>query len=212
MCSSPVLPPSPQLAAEITVKAGGETQLLGGFQTVENEISAVLIQRGSNSGDMQPGKAFQQCPEIHLAQIILGNSGVLAVIGDLAGTDTIAGFQIISTQPVGGGLLRGRENDGGTVDIIGPEHTDGALADGIVGNNGEEGGIDTQVRKRQSNIGLRAAVGGFEFVGHADFLIIGGCQAEHDLTDGDKLMAALAGAKGIVMFHNGPPQIVLSLL
>ena len=102
---------------------------------------------------------------------------------------------------MGGSLLGGGEDHGGAVNVIGTEHPDGALADGVVGHHGEEGGINAQIRQGQGDIGLRTAVGSLELVGHADLLVVGGSQAQHDLTDGDKFVAALIAQQGIMMFH-----------
>ena len=92
--------------------------------------------------------------------------------------------------------------------IIGPEHPDGGLADGVVGHHGEEGGVNAKIRQGQGDVGLRAAVGGLKFVGHTDLLVVGRGQPQHDLTDGDELVAALGvDGEGVMVFHDVPPCI-----
>ena len=134
---------------------------------------------------------------------------MLAVVGDLGGTDAVARLQIVGAQTVGGRLLGGGEDDGGAVDVVGAQGPDGALADGVVGNDGEEGGVNAQIRQRQGNIGLRTAVGGLEGIGHADLLIVGRGQAEHDLADGDELQVALQVAEQRMLMLHGTASSIL---
>jgi len=198
--------PGPQLAAEVAVIAGGDAHFLGNFQAVQDKVSTGLVQCGSNAGNMEPGVAFQQGVDIHLAQVVLRDGRVLAVIGDLGGADAVTGFQIVGAQTVGGSFLWGGEDHRSAVNIVGTEHTDSALADGIVGNHGEEGGVDAQIGQSQCNIGFTAAVSCLKFIGHTDFLIVGGSQTEHDLADGDEFVIALeVGEQRVMMFHGLPP-------
>ena len=198
----PGLLPGPQLGAEVAVEAGNQPQFLGSFQAIENKVGTAGTKGGRNAGHMEPGKAGEQFGNVHLAQVVLGNGGVLPVIGHLAGPDAVAGFQVVGAQPMGGGFLRGGQDYRGAVNVIGAEHPDGALADGVVGNHGEEGGVDAQVGQGKGDVGFTAAVGGLKFIGHADFLIIGGRKTEHDFADGNELMlTAGIGQKRIVMFH-----------
>ena len=55
---------------------------------------------------MQPVKAVKQGIQIYFAEIIFGDRAVLAVLGDLACTDAITGFQIVGAKPVGGCFFR----------------------------------------------------------------------------------------------------------
>ena len=126
---------------------------------------------------------------------------MLAVVGDLGGTDAVARFQIVGAQTVGGRLLGGGEDDGGAVNIVRAQGADGALADGVVGDNGEEGGVDAQVCQRQGDVGLAAAAGCLEHIGHADLLVVRGTQAEHDITDGDELDVTLQVAEQRMLLH-----------
>ena len=134
---------------------------------------------------------------------------MLAVVGDLGGTDAVARFQIVGAQTGGGRLLGGGEDDGGAVDVVGAQGPDGALADGVVGNDGEEGGVDAQVCQRQGDVGLAAAVGCLERIGHADLLVVRGTQAEHDLADGDELQVALQVAEQRMLMLHGTASSIL---
>ena len=135
---------------------------------------------------MQPGEILKQRVQINGAEVEFRDGAVLPVIGHLAGADPEAGLQIVAAEAVGRRLLRRTQDHRRAVDVVAAEHTDGALAEAVVRNDREKCTVDPEVGQRQRDVGLAAAVAGFEAGGHADLLIVGRRQAEHDLADGDK--------------------------
>ena len=82
----------------------------------------------------------------------------------------------------------------------------------IVGHDDEEGGIHAEVRQRQRDVGLAAAVAGLKAGCHTDLLVVRRGQAQHDLTTGDELLAIGFAAKDrIEMFHKAPPDDIAEI-
>src|SRR5699024_1778303 len=119
--------PAPEGAAEVAVKADGEPQFLGRLDDPEGQFPAVGGQGGGDSGQVEPVEPFQQFLYIESGEVIFGDGAVLPVVGDLAGPDSVAGFQVVGAQPVGGSLLGGGQDHGGAVYIVGAQHAHGAL-------------------------------------------------------------------------------------
>ena len=156
---------------------------------------------------MQPVKAVEQLVQIDLRQVVLGQGAVHTVINDLAGADAVAGLQIVGAQTVAGGLLFGGEDHRRAVYVVAAQPAHSAFAQRVVGHDAEEGGIHAEVRQRQRDVGLAAAVAGFKAGCHADLFVVRRGQTEHDLAAGDKFLAVgLAAEDGIVVFHNAPPK------
>ena len=205
--------PAPELAAEVAVKADGEALLLGGAQAAQDKVGAVLVQRRGDARKVQPVEPVEQGVQVHGGEVELGQGAVLAVVDDLAGADAVAGLQVIGAQAVGGGLLLGGKDHRRAVHVVGAQPADGAFAQGVVGHHAEEGGIHPQVGQRQGNVGLAAAVAGFKAGGHADLLVIGRGQAQHDFADGDEFLRALLALQDrIEMFHKRGTSCFLGTL
>ena len=199
--------PAPQGRAEVAVKADSQALLFGHLEHIDDEAAAVGAQCRGNAAQVQPVVAVQQSVQIDLGEVILGNGTVLAVINDLGSADAVASLQIISTQPVGGGLVGLGQDHGSAMHIVGAQPAHRALAQAVVGHYAEEGAVHTQVGQGQCNVGLAAAVAGFKAGCHADLFVVRRGQTEHDLAAGDKFLAVgLAAEDGIVVFHNAPPK------
>ena len=206
------LVPRPEGGAEVAVEADGQALLLGLLEHIDDEAAAVGAQCRGNAAQVQPVVAVQQSVQIDLGEVILGNGTVLAVIDDLGGADAVAGLQIISTQPVGGGLVGLGQDHGGAMHIVGAQPAHRALAQAVVGHYTEEGAVHTQVGQGQCNVGLAAAVAGFKAGCHADLFVVRRGQAQHDLTTGDELLAIGFAAKDrIEMFHKAPPDDIAGI-
>ena len=194
--------PAPERGAEVAVKADGQALLLGGAQAAQDEIRTIFVQRRGDAGQVQPVKAVEQLVQIDLRQVVLGQGAVHTVINDLAGADAVAGLQIVGTQTVAGGLLFGGEDHRRAVYVVAAQPAHSAFAQRVVGHDAEEGGIHAEVRQRQRDVGLAAAVAGLEGGGHADLLIVRRGQTQHHLADGDEfLRAVVAHQDRIAVFH-----------
>ena len=88
----PRLVPRPQRRAEVAVKADGQPQLLRLFEAVEDEVRAAGRQCRRDAAEVQPVKAAEQPVEIDVSEVVLRDGAVLAVVGDLAGADAVAGL------------------------------------------------------------------------------------------------------------------------
>ena len=194
--------PAPERGAEVAVKADGQALLLGGAQAAQDEIRTIFVQRRGDAGQVQPVKAVEQLVQIDLRQVVLGQGAVHTVINDLAGADAVAGLQIVGAQTVAGGLLFGGEDHRRAVYVVAAQPAHSAFAQRVVGHDAEEGGIHAEVRQRQRDVGLAAAVAGLKGGGHADLLIVRRGQTQHHLADGDEfLRAVVAHQDRIAVFH-----------
>ena len=205
----PGLLPGPQLGAEIAVKADGKALLPGLDQAVQDKPGTAGGQGRGDSAEMQPVEALQQGIQVHPGKIVLGDGAVPAVVGHLAGADAVAGLQIIGAQPVGGGFLGGGQDNGSTVDVVGPEHPHRTFSQGIVGDDGEKGAVHPQIGQRKGDIGLAAAVAGLKAVCHPDFTVVGRGETEHDLPEGNKFLSALPLEQRVGMYHAPIPPYML---
>ena len=198
----PGLLPAPQSGAEVAVKADRHAFAPGDLEAVQDELGTGGAECGGDAAEMEPVKALQQCVQIYLGEIVFCDGAVLAVIGDLAGADAVARLQVVGAKPVGGGFLRSRENHRGAMDVVAAQHAHCAFAQAVVGHHAEKGGVHAKVGQREGDVGLAAAVAGFESGGHPDLLIVGRGQAEHDLTDGNEFAGTVTVSKQrIAVFH-----------
>ena len=204
------LVPGPEGGAEVAVEADGQALLLGNLEHINDEAAAVGGQSRGDAAQVQPVEALQQLVQIDLREIVLGDGAVLAVIDDLGGADAVAGLEVVSTQTVGGGLIRLGEDHGGAVDVVGAQPAHGALAEAVVRHDAEEGAVHAEVCQRKGDVGLTAAVAGFKIRRHAELFVVRRGQTQHDLAAGDKLLSGgLVAQNGVEMFHNGPPVALL---
>ena len=181
--------PRPQLAAEVAVEADRQPLFLRHAQHVHDELAAIRPQRRGDAAQVQPVKALQQRAKVVVREVILRQGAVLAVIDDLARADAVARLQIVRAQPVGGRLLRGGEDHRRAVDVVGAQHTHRALAEAVVGHDRKERAVHAEIGQRQRDVGLAAAIAGFKARSHADLLVVGRRQTEHDLAHRDELLS-----------------------
>ena len=194
--------PGPEGGAEVAVKADGQAELLGGFKHPQDRVCAGGTQSGRDAAQVQPVEFLEQGFEIISAEIVFRDSGMLAVIDDLAGADAVAGLEIISAQAMGRRLLRAGEDHRRAVHVVGTQPAHSAFAQRVVGHDGEKRAVYLQVGQRERDIGFAAAVAGFKSVCHADLVIVGRGQPQHDFTHGDEpFTGGLQGCQWILMLH-----------
>ncbi len=203
----PRLVPGPEIAAEVAVEADRHPLLLCRLHAVQDQVLAAAAEGRRDAGQVQPVEAIQKLSQVHAGEIILRDRAVLAVIDDLGGADPVAGLQIIGPQPVGRRLGRRREDHRRAVHVIGAQPADRALAQTVVGYDSEKGAVHAQIGKGQRDVRLAPAVAGFKARGHADLLIVGRGQAQHDLADRDEFGGLpVPCQQRIVVFHICAPS------
>ena len=78
----------------------------------------------------------------------------------------------------------------GTVNVIAPKHANRTFAKTVIRNNGEKCTVNTQIRQGKSNIRFASTITCLKICSNTDFIVVWRSQAEHDLTNGYKFVAA----------------------
>ena len=141
------------------------------------DFHQVGSQRGRDPGEVEPVRAFKD--------------GVPVKVGGLRLLDGRVGPVIDAhATPLGGALLQEIDahalpaaDDPGGVHPQPPQRVHRALSDGMGGQLGDKGGIQTVVGEGYRHIRLSAAKGGLELVVLEEPVVSVGRQPQHDLSE-----------------------------
>ena len=129
---------------------------------------------------MEPAGAFERLVPIDVARLGQRDGAVGAVVDHLGGALIGAGFQIVNAHAA---LAA---DDPGGVHAEAPQFADRGIGDGIgVGQHGDVGGRQAELRHRHRDIRLAASERGDELRALQEALEARRREAEHDLTESD---------------------------
>src|SRR5699024_11188677 len=168
----------PQLAAVVQIAADLDAAGLGGLAGFAADVHDIGAQRRRDAGEVEPVHALKDGVPVEIGGGSLLDGGVRAVIDAHRAALRSALLVVVDADTVAAA------HDLGGVDAVAAQAVDGALADGMGGQLGDEHGVRAIVGQRDSHVGFAAAEGEFEGGSLNETLIVVRLQANHQLAEG----------------------------
>ena len=183
--SLPGLLTGPQLAAVVEVAGDLHAPLLGGLTGLLAGLHQVGAQSGGDAGEVEPVHALEDLVPVKVAGLGLLDGGVGAVVD--AHAAALGGALLVEVDA----HTVAAADDHGGVYAVAAQGVDRGLADGVGGQLGHIGGIQTVVGQRDGHVGLAAAEGELQVIGLDKTLIVIGLEPDHQLAEGNNFHRAL---------------------